>query len=149
MDKAIKSGVTLTPGETVIVELEAELWASSPNPIAKFFGGITRVIARIFGHRKKGFLVITNKRVLEVTSIINCYVFNTDKEVKYVLPSSIKEVGFTRASTCGCFCPVYNLYYDAHTQRTSIQLQTAKEEDVQKIVDAFYNTIAGSQRVDF
>lgn len=144
----LKSGLALLPGEQVIVELEAELWAESPNPLAKLIGGIQRVVARIFGHRRKGFLVITDRRVVEVLNIYNCYVFNTDKAVKYVLPSSVKEVGYVKGTTCGVFCPAYHLYYDSHTQRTSIQLQTAEEAEVLRIVDAFYNTIANSQKVD-
>ena len=144
----LKSGVILSEGEVLIAELEAELWAQSANPIAKLIGEITRFIARILGHRRKGFLVITNKRVIEAVQITNCYVFNTDKEVKYLLPSSVKEVGFTKKTTCGVFCPAYYLYYDAHTQRTSILLKTSDEVEVQKLVDSFYNAIAGVQTID-
>ena len=40
----MKSGLKLREGENVIVELEAELWATSSNPIARFIGEIIRII---------------------------------------------------------------------------------------------------------
>ena len=144
----LKSGIVLSQGENVIAELEAELWAASANPIAKLIGNIQRIVARIFGHKRKGYLVITDKRVIEVVKIIDCYVFNTGSEVKYVLPSSVKEIGYTKASTCGVFCPAYHLYYDSHTQLTSVQLDTNDENEVLRIVDAFYKTISNSQTID-
>lgn len=137
----LKSGIVLAEGENVVIELEAELWAESSNPISKLIGKVTRFIAWLCGHRRKGFLVITDRRVVEVVSITNCYIFNTDKMVKYVLPSSVKEVGYIKGTTCGLFCPAYHLYYESHTQSTSIQLQTGDEREAQHIVDAFYNAL--------
>lgn len=136
-----KSGIVLAEGENVVVELEAELWAESSNPISKLIGKVTRFIAWLCGHRRKGFVVITDRRVVEVVSLTNCYVFNTDKRITYVIPSSIKEVGYVKGATCGVFCPAYRLYYQSHTQSTSIQLQTSNEHEVQNIVDAFYNAL--------
>lgn len=69
------------------------------------------------------------------------YVFNTDKVVKYVLPSSVKEVGFYKTSTCGVFCPAYLLYYQANTETNSIRLKTSDEREAHNIVDAFYNAL--------
>mgnify|MGYP003419303390 FL=1 len=137
----LKSGIILQEGERVIVELEAELWAQSNNPIAKFIGEVQRLFARIMGHSRKGFLVITDRRVVEIVNITNCYVFNTDKVVKYVLPSSVKEVGFYKTSTCGVFCPAYLLYYQANTETNSIRLKTSDEREAHNIVDAFYNAL--------
>lgn len=137
-----KSGVVMSEGESLILELEAELWAESSNPIAQALGTIRRVIAMVLGFRRKGFIVITNKRVVEVYNEISCYVFNTARRVKYLLPSSVKEVGYNKTATCGCFCPSYHLYYDAFTQRTSVLLSATSDAEAQKVVDAFYSAIA-------
>ena len=138
----LKSGVILTEGEVLVAELEAELWATAANPIAKLIATIVKFIATILGNKRKGYLVITNKRVVEVTSITTCYVFNTDKVIKYILPSSVREVGYTKETTFGVFCPAYYLYYEAQTQRTAIMLKSADETEAQRLVDAFYNAIA-------
>jgi hypothetical protein len=59
-----------------------------------------------------------------------------------VLPSSVKEIGYTKLTTCGVFCPAYYLYYEGFTQQTRILLKDSDEAGAQKIVDAFYNAIA-------
>ncbi len=138
----MKSGLKLREGENVIVELEAELWATSSNPIARFIGEIIRIINLILGTKKYGYLVITDQRVVEVMDTKACWFFDMFKQIKYVLPSSVKEVGYIKESTFLCFCKAYHLYYDSHTQRTSILLKGADEIEAQKIVDAFFNTIS-------
>jgi len=138
---ALKSGVVLAENETLVMEIEAELWSISSNPIARFFGGIKKFLAMILGFRKKGFVVITDRRVVEVSTQINCYCFTTGRQIKYVLPSSVKEIGYTRAATCGCCCPVYCLYYEGFTQRTAVQLKGADEAGALKAANAFYAAI--------
>jgi hypothetical protein len=137
----LASGLMLAEDEKLVMEIEAELWATSSNPIARSLGAINRIIAMIFGFRKKGYLVITDKRVVEVSTQINCWCITTGRQVKYVLPSSVKEIGYEKAATCGCFCPVYHLYYESFTQRTAVQLKDADESGALKAANAFYAAI--------
>ena len=137
----LKSGIQLLEGENLIVELEAELWATSSNPIARFFGGIKKFLAAITGNSRSGFIVVTDKRVVEVATVKRCFCFTVGREVKYVLPNSVKEVGYTRGATFLCCCPAYYFYYESFTQRTSILLKGTNEAEAQKIVDAFYRAI--------
>lgn len=141
----LKSGLILEEGESLVMEIEAELWATSSNPVAMALGQIKKFFAKIFGHRINGFLVITNKRVVEVTKEITCYCFNNGTTVKYLLPSSVKEIGYVRKATCGCFCPAFYLYYEGLTQRTSVMLSGSDEKTAQKTVDAFYKAITAAQ----
>lgn len=142
----LKSGLILGEDEHLVVELEAELWATSSNPIAKLIGGIVKFINLIFGNKRQGYVVITDKRVVEIIQFKALWVLNAGKNVKYVLPSSVKEVGYTKEGTCfGCFCQSYNLYYDAFTQRTSVLLSDVDEAGAQKVVDAFYKAISAAQ----
>jgi len=138
-----KSGVVLDEDETLEVALEAELWAGSSNPIARFFGACARIISLILGTKKYGFIIITNKRILEVSKTTSCWIFNSGKEVKNVLPSSVTEVGYTAHGTfCGCLCQAYYLYYEACTQKTSILLKGANEEEAASVATAVYDLIA-------
>ena len=142
----LRSGIVLSEGETLVAELEAELWATSANPLAKLIGQLVKLINLILGNKRKGYVVITNKRVIEVIQFQALWMLNTGKNVKYVLPSSVKEVGYTKEGTvCGCFCQAYSLYYDAFTQRTSVLLSTSDESEAQRIVDAFYKAISAAQ----
>lgn len=142
----MKSKIVLSPDENFVMELEAELWASSSNPIARFIGAIMRVIYLILGIRRHAYIVLTDKRVIEVIQQHICWVFNGGKNVRYILPASVKEVGYTKEATFFCFCQAYNLYYDSFTQRTSVLLQAVSEAETQEIVDKFYATISNAQK---
>jgi hypothetical protein len=140
----LASGFTLADDEKLVMEIEAELWATSSNPFAQLLGGIWKFIAMILGTRLKSFLIITDKRVIEVKSQILCYCINTGRQVKFVLPSSVKEIGYDKAATCGLFCPAYHLYYQAHTQNTRILLKGADDAEAMKAANAFYAAIANT-----
>jgi hypothetical protein len=141
----LKSGLNLEEGENLVMEIEAELWATSSNPIAIFFGKASKFLAKLLGFRKNGFVVITDRRVIEVANTFTCYCFNVGKTIKYLLPSSIKEIGYEKITTCGCCCPAYNLYYESFTQKTSVLLPGADDATAQKTVDAFYKAIFSVQ----
>ncbi|MCR5252818.1 MAG: hypothetical protein K6C98_03770 [Treponema sp.] len=141
----LKSGLILEDGESLVMEIEAELWATSSNPVAMALGQIRKFFAKIFGHSRRGFLVITNRRVVEVANVKECYCFNVGTTVKYLLPSSVKEIGYEKVATCGCFCPAFYLYYEGFTERTRVMLSGADEKTAQKTVDAFYKAISAAQ----
>jgi len=141
----LASGITLAENENLVMEIEAELWATSSNPIAQALGSIQRIFAAILGFKKKGFLVITNKRVIEVGTQVACWCITVGKQVKYVLPSSVKEIGYTKSTTCGVFCPVYFLYYEGFTQRSAYQLKGADEAGALKAANSFYSAITSAQ----
>lgn len=137
----LKSGIILNEDENLVMELQAELWATSSNPIAKLWGAIMKFIALIFGIRRKGYVVITDKRVVEVLRTKFLWFFNSGKVIRYLLPSSIKEVGYTKEPTCLCCCQAYRLFYEAYTQRTSILLSDVDDAGAQHVIDAFYNAL--------
>jgi len=138
----LKSGFTLASGENLVMELECELWAASSNPIAKMIGEVQRIIMGLLGFKMKGFVIITDKRVVEIGVQTACYIFTIGRQVKYLIPNSIKEVGYIRKAACGLFCPAFYLYYEGHTQATSILLKDADEAQALKTTDAFYAAIA-------
>lgn len=141
----LKSGLILNENETLVMELEAELWAKSSNPIDKFLGAIIKLIAMILGFKKEGFVVITDKRVVEITKQKMFYFFDSGKVIRYLMPSSIKEVGYTKEPTLCCFCQAYHLIYESWTQKTAILLSNVNEEGAQRVVDAFYNSITNAK----
>ena len=125
----LKSGIILNENENLVMELEAELWATSSNPIARLFGFLLKLLYFLFGIRRKGYVVITDQRVVEVTATKACWVFNVGKRTTYLLPASIKEVGYLKEGTfLGCFCQAYTLYYEGWTQRTSVLLKGVNEK---------------------
>jgi len=143
----LKSGLLLGEGEEVIMELEAELWADGSNIIQKIIGQIRKLIGFLLGNKREGYIVITNKRVVEICTERALWVLNKGRYVKILTPGSIKEVGYTKEGMfCGCFCQAYHLYYESFTQRTSVLLSSIDSEDgAQKLVDSFYQAIFGAK----
>ena len=138
----LKSGIVLAENENLVMELEAELWATSQNPIAQIIGQIKKLIGLFFGIKREGFIVITDQRVVEVIQHKACWVLNTGKVVTYLLPNSIKEGGYTKEGTvCGCFCQAHTFYYEAWTQQRSIILKDADEKEAQGVVESFYKAL--------
>ena len=135
---SLKSGFTLDADETLIMEIDSELFLVSTNPIARLLAGIYRFIFKILGMKLKVFLIITDQRVIEVSNQVIFWCITAGSQVKYVLPSSVKEIGYNRA---GIFCKVYQLYYEAHTQRSSFILKDVDESGAAKAASVFYNTI--------
>jgi hypothetical protein len=139
----LKSGIALADNEKLVMELEAELWATDPNPIMRVVQTIFKVIAKILGTKVKGFVVITDKRVIEVETKIVCFAFTAGRAVRYILPRSIMDVGYTRQGTfLGCFCPMYYLYYKSITGRINeVLLKGSDEPGAMKAASAFYEAI--------
>ncbi len=139
----LQSGIVLQNGETLVMELEAEMWATSSNPIVKFIASIVKIICFIFGLRRNGYVVVTDKRVIQVLRFNALWCFNTGSIVKCILPSSIKEIGYVKQGTCcGCFCQAYTLYFQSFTDTTNVLLGTVTEDrEAQAVVDAFYKAI--------
>ena len=79
------------------------------------------------------------------TSIVHCYIFNVGRVVKYLLPSAVKEVSYSKRATCGCFCPAYYFQFETMTENTQVMLKGVDEAGAQKTVDAFYSAIARAQ----
>ncbi len=133
--------VTLLPGEQIAFQLEADFWNIGNNPIQKAFGKIQRAINKILGYRVKGFLTVTNMRVIETKEEIICYCIPANRSMKVVLPQSVKEVGYVMERICGMFCPTYYFYYEGFTQSTLIQIAGGTDEQLTGYVQKFYEAI--------
>ena len=143
---SLKSGLQLASNEKLVFEIEAELWAVGDGPIQRLIGLVLKLFYFICGQRVKAFLVITDKRVVEVATRVFFYCIPVEKRVSYVLPSSVKEIGWKKSPTICCFCPMYKLYYQGHTACTEIQLKDVDDEaGAMKIANAFYSAINAAQ----
>ncbi|MEE1222510.1 MAG: hypothetical protein UHL07_03105 [Bacteroidaceae bacterium] len=142
-----KPQIALEEGEVIVAQLEAELWATSQNPLARLIGQIVRIINLILGNRRDGFITITNKRVFETIHFQQCWVFNSSTTTRIILPSSVKEVGYSKEGTfLGCFCQAYSLFYEGHTTCTQVLLKDVySDADAMDLVTKFYQAISYEQ----
>ena len=139
---ATKSGVVLQDGEQLIVELEAELWATTSNFFLNMGLTIMKVIMKILGTSMKGFVVVTNKRIIEVNTKKVCFVFTMSREIKCIMPHCLLNVGYAREGTLACFCPVYCLVYGGHSMMPRrVRLKGFDEDQAAKLAGEVFNAI--------
>lgn len=136
-----KSGVILDSGEQIVQEIEAELFAESSNPIMRAIGAVLKFVYLILGIKEKGFLVITNKRIHRVTTSVRLWFITTDRDLSYVLPSSVQQVGYIKSPTCWFFCPKYEFYYKTHVGMLRWEVKSFNEKEMKGLVDNFYNAL--------
>ncbi|HNH09414.1 MAG TPA: hypothetical protein PK683_13015, partial [Leptospiraceae bacterium] len=100
----MKIKIDLLPGEEMLFELEADFWSRGNNPITKIVGNFFRIIAKIMGMRVRGFLTVTNKRIIETREDVICYCITSGRHTKVVTKESVKEVGYEMTKMCGLCC---------------------------------------------
>jgi hypothetical protein len=138
----LPSGFVLAGDETLVMNIEADWMLPIYNPLACIIWTIMKFILMILGVRKKGFLIITDKRVVEVWEYIICWCFIKGQHISYVKPGSVKEIGLERRSILWCCWTVYCLYYGALTgHSTLIRMKGADESTALKAAEAFYSAI--------
>jgi hypothetical protein len=138
----LKSGIDLLENEALVLEIDAELYVTSPCVILRFLHGIIRFFAQILGFRKRGFLVVTNKRFVEVYDQIIFWIFNIRKYVKSVPLCKIdKEVDYVKKGTFAFLFRAYQLYYTRSWRRVYVILRGLDEREVYSVASSVYKTI--------
>jgi len=142
---ALKSGVSLMEGETLVVEIEAEMYDVGSGPLGRVLGIFSKFAAKCTGSVAKGHLVVTDRRVAISVERKFCCIFTVSKEIMSVLPNSVYKIGWTRAGTILCLCPTYNLWYSTrYGDGKDIRLIGADEATAAKAADAFFKAVSQS-----
>ncbi|MDR0601822.1 MAG: hypothetical protein LBG42_05520 [Treponema sp.] len=138
----LKSGIDLLENESLTLEINAELYVTSSFIIPRFLFGIIRFFAQILGFRKRGFLVVTNKRIVEVYNQIIFWIINIRKYVNSVPLCKIdKEVDYVKKGTFAFLFRAYQLYYQRSLWRVYAILRGLDEKEVHSVANAIYKTL--------
>jgi hypothetical protein len=140
---ALQSGVTLLENETLVLEMNAELYVTSSWAILRFIHGIIRFFAQILGFRKQGFLVVTNKRFVEVYNQIIFWIINIRKYVKSIPLERIEgEVDYVKKGTFAFLFRACQLYYNKReNRRVYAILRGLDEQDAHGAANAVYGAL--------
>ena len=139
----MKCNITPLEGENLIAEIAGEMWAASSNPIVRFFAFIDKILCFIFGFRKAGYLVLTDRRIIFIRKRVALWCFPLEAIIKSYLPQGISAVGYTRKGTClGCFCPMFCLELTSISGEViTIQLKGATEKMAASYANTMYEAI--------
>jgi len=131
-------------GETLVVEIEAELYDVGNSPIERALGIFNKIVAKCTGTVVKGHLVVTDKRIAFASEQKFCCIFTQSRTFESVLPIGVYRVGWKKEGTIACCCPVYNLFYSSKFGGRDIRLIGADEVTAAKAADAFFKAVAQS-----
>ena len=135
--------ITLNPGESLMFKLEADVYGAGSNPITQAIAKIQRQILKLLGTTEKGTLVVTNQRVIVYREKKICYVIPADRQLEVLMPSSIRAVGYTRATQCGFF-PYFAFFYASLTETRNFPIEGGSDDQLNGYVQQFYSALTAS-----
>jgi hypothetical protein len=139
-----KSGIDLLENETLIAEADAGLYITSAFVILRFIQDFLRFIGLILGFRKRGYLVITNKRFVEIYTQTIFWIIKIRKNVRSIPLCAIKkDVGCVKKGTFAFFSRSYQLYYERFWRRVYVVLRGLDEGEAYRITNTAYRALNG------
>jgi hypothetical protein len=107
MAKEIKE-IMLFEGEEIKCQLEGNAYTDSPNPLTKLITSIFRLFWIILGIKLITFIVITNKRIIQVDKrTILWGIIPSDTSVLTLNKRTIQSVGYAKAVRWFFFKTIY------------------------------------------
>jgi hypothetical protein len=140
----LESGIVLAEGEELISEIVAEMFPRGNGLLGKLISGCQKLIAKLTGTKLKGYMVVTNKRVIVITDSIVCWCVNVSHSVDYIFAHHVRSLGYQRAPTCGLFCPEYSIYLTTFTSGWEFVVKGADEASISKAVGAISYFLSGT-----
>lgn len=130
--------IQLLPGEEIAFELEADLIKSGTSPIQVMIARAAFFIGKIFGTTAKTKLIVTTKRVVQVTNLITCYCIPTKSMFQVIMPNSVKEVGYYVESALFGICKTYMFYYQGLSESNAFFIKSGSDELLSNYTAKFY-----------
>lgn len=132
--------VDLLPGETIADVYEGNALPMGANPLAKMIGVMMNFIIKITGGHNRMYLVLTNMRVLLVTSTQVFCGCTKARNFNTIASSSILEAGVTKNTQYCCF-HARNVQIQSKTQLYSMEVKKFKDEDLREFMATFSDHI--------
>lgn len=97
-------------GETILAQIEGDAYNSSPNPLAKLWGAIVRIVGMVFGIKYRTYIIATNLRIVQIDKkTILWGMLPGATDVITLNKRSIQSVGYAMASSWFVFRSFYFL----------------------------------------
>ena len=107
MAKEIKE-VVLMDNEQIKCQIEGNAYTDSPNPMIKLIIAIFRILSIILGVKLRTYIVITNKRIIQVDKRTVLWgIIPADTSVVTLNKRTIQSVGYAKAVRWFIFKTIY------------------------------------------
>jgi hypothetical protein len=137
-----KSGIVLSENETLLLEVEAGLYGTSSFLPLGIILEILRLIAQIVGIKKRGYLVVTNKRLVEVYQQFFLWILPGRKKIRYFNLKLLSGIGYNRKGTFAFLFRAWHLFYYRNWLRIYAVLKGLDEGEAQKAATILYNAVS-------
>lgn len=127
----------LLPGEQVAFELECDFIKGGNATQVKIQQAFA-TLGKIFGSTAKTKLVVTNKRVIQISNIVYCWCIPSASSFQVIMPHSVMEVGYKKVSSCCGLIKAYQLYFQGLTEYTALIIKKGDDAELSDYVAKFY-----------
>jgi len=144
---SLNSGFPLLDDEQLVVEIESKLYMTSPWLLFRFIWGIVRPFLQILGFFRKGYLIATNKRIVEYYTQTIFWFIKIRKFAECVSLKKIKgNIHWTKKGSFLFFCRTYQICYNkSWLYRVYFNLKGKSEEEATKIVNLLNRAVMNAQ----
>ena len=146
---ALKSGFPLMGNERLVLEVESTLYMTSPWFLLRFMWGMIRPIFQILGFKRTGYLIVTDKRIVELYVQKVFWLIDFRKCASSISLKKIRgDVEYVKKGRFMFFARAYQVFYDKSLWvRTYFSLGSLEENEAQKIVSLIGQVVTSEQQV--
>ena len=140
----LKSGFPLQDGERFVLEIESRLYMTSSFFIFRLLWDFIRPLLQILGFCRRGFLIVTDRRFIEVYSQKIFWIIKIRRNVKSIpLRNICGTVEIVRKGRFLFFARAYHIFYQRPCGcRVYCVLPGIELEEVYKMTNLLSETIA-------
>ena len=140
---SLKSGFPLLENERLILEVESGLYVTSSCWFFRLLWGTIRPFLRILGFSRKGFLVVTDKRFIELYTQTIFWFIKLRRNAEIFPLKKIKDsVKYVKMGRFLFFGRSYHVSYDRSClTRVYWVLKGMEEAEASKLANYLYQTI--------
>jgi hypothetical protein len=137
----MSSTVKMLPGEDLAFELECDLIRVGTNPLMVKIAQLGASLAKLLGTSTRVKLVVTNKRVIQISSSVACWCIPQASVYQVIIPHSVKEVGYYHEAMCFGMMKSFFLYYEGLTEKNVFVMKGVTEDQMSDYVAKFYSAL--------
>jgi len=142
----LNSSFPLLEDEKLVVEAGSKLYMTSSCFLLRMIWGILRPILQILGFGRKGYLIVTDKRLVVLyTQTIFWFIKFRRCAESTPLNKIEKTINYVKKGRFLFFFRAYQLYFDRCKRRVYFILKGMEENEVQKLSNRLFQQVASAK----
>ncbi|MUK79108.1 hypothetical protein GNP84_19730 [Aliivibrio fischeri] len=137
IEKLVKNFMPLEDGETIVEAIRGDAYNTSSNIVARLVGLAAGIIAKVTGSKSTVTLVVTEKRIIHITSTKMFWFFDGSITASTFAPRSVNSTGYALRRSMIFF---KSHYLDLLTSADGVMIRSTDGKDkVYRMIEALTN----------